>query len=104
MTNGITANRGLVVPAATIVAHLGGNADTAINTAHTAVMNNYLSDWQKKQKALELGQCAHAMCETITRLRWQAVDTGQDASFALGQGNRALCLIINQQHQTSALT
>ncbi|MGR3806839.1 two-partner secretion domain-containing protein [Pasteurella testudinis] len=72
------------IAAATIVAHLGGNADTAINTAHTAVMNNYLSDWQKKQKALELERCANAICQTITRLNWQAVDTGQDASFAVG--------------------
>ncbi|MGR3806820.1 VENN motif pre-toxin domain-containing protein [Pasteurella testudinis] len=30
---------------ASVTAYFGGNANTAVDTAHTAVMNNYLSDW-----------------------------------------------------------
>ncbi|MGR6980989.1 two-partner secretion domain-containing protein [Testudinibacter sp. P27/CKL/0425] len=72
------------IAAASVTAYLGGNANTAVDTAHTAVMNNYLSDWQEKQKQHELAQCATAYCRVITHIQWTVLSAGQDASFATG--------------------
>ncbi|MFM5470337.1 VENN motif pre-toxin domain-containing protein, partial [Aeromonas veronii] len=77
---------------ATLAAGLAGgltgdstaNALAGAQTGKTVVENNYLSDTQKAQRDKELSECTTVQACLQTRVKWGAVDLGQDGSFAAG--------------------
>ncbi|TFV07230.1 hypothetical protein E4T80_12490 [Muribacter muris] len=65
----------------------GGNGETAASamaSAKSAVEHNYLSTAQQAQYQKELAECKDLACKVKTKAYWNAVDIGQDASFATG--------------------
>ncbi|WP_375058552.1 VENN motif pre-toxin domain-containing protein [Zobellella sp. DQSA1] len=72
------------ITAGAITAYAGGNAQTAINSADTAVKNNYLSQRQKAQREVELNNCKDIGYKASMYAKWAAIDAGQDGSFAAG--------------------
>ncbi|HHQ4444637.1 TPA: hemagglutinin repeat-containing protein [Aeromonas veronii] len=77
---------------ATLAAGLAGgltgdstaSALAGAQTGKTVVENNYLSDTQKAQRDKELSECTTVQACLQTRVKWGAVDLGQDGSFAAG--------------------
>ncbi|WP_064318075.1 DUF637 domain-containing protein [Bibersteinia trehalosi] len=67
-----------------IIAVTGGNVNTAMASAHIAVENNYLADWQKIQKDKDLAQCKNDICRMKVVSYWASVSLKQDASFLSG--------------------
>ncbi|WP_429945934.1 DUF637 domain-containing protein [Bibersteinia trehalosi] len=67
-----------------IIAVTGGNVNTATASAHIAVENNYLADWQKIQKDKDLAQCKNDICRMKVASYWAGVSLKQDASFLSG--------------------
>lgn len=55
-----------------------------MKVAENAVENNYLSSKQKALYAKELSECQNLSCKVKTKAYWNAIDLGQDASFATG--------------------
>ncbi|QIM61985.1 hypothetical protein A1D29_00890 [Pasteurellaceae bacterium Orientalotternb1] len=55
-----------------------------IQVAENAVENNYLSSKQKALYAKEISECQNLSCKVKTKAYWNAIDLGQDASFATG--------------------
>ncbi len=55
-----------------------------VDTATVTIQNNYLADWQEIQKNRELANCNDYLCRIKTEVRWAAIGTGQNLSFAAG--------------------
>lgn len=58
--------------------------DTGAERAETVHRYNYLSHQQKVQRDKELSDCATPQACFQTRVKWAAIDLGQDGSFAAG--------------------
>lgn len=66
-----------------VAAYTGYDVTAAANAADTAVSNNYLSHAQEKLRSQELKNCNVVTCASV-RLKWGAIDEGQDVSYAAG--------------------
>lgn len=65
--------------AGAVSAYAGGNAQTAITTAETAVKNNYLTDKQWKEFSDKLAACkGNQDCETQNRNEYLSISKAQD--------------------------
>ena len=58
--------------------------DTGADRAETVHRYNYLSHQQKAQRDKELSNCTTPQACLQTRVKWAAIDLGQDGSFAAG--------------------
>ncbi|QOR21511.1 hemagglutinin repeat-containing protein [Haemophilus parainfluenzae] len=61
--------------------------NTAINAqiAENTVTNNYLSEWQAKQRDEEFAACNGSLrCELKTGVYWELVSSGQDTAYGAG--------------------
>ena len=61
--------------------------NTAINAqiAENTETNNYLSEWQEKQREEELAACNGSLrCELKTGVYWELVSAGQDTAYGAG--------------------
>ena len=61
--------------------------NTAINAqiAENTVTNNYLSEWQEKQRDEEFAACNGSLrCELKTGVYWELVSAGQDTAYGAG--------------------
>ncbi|WP_421153361.1 hypothetical protein [Aeromonas dhakensis] len=58
--------------------------DTGADRAETVYRYNYLSHQQKAQRDKELSNCTTPQACLQTRVKWAAIDLGQDGSFAAG--------------------
>ena len=67
-----------------ISAYTGGNAQTAITTAETAVRNNYLTETQKQQRDRALAACKTSACAVSVLLKYDGTDAMQDVGLAVG--------------------
>ena len=67
-----------------VAAYAGGNAQTAITTAETAVRTNYLTDAQKQKKEKELASCTTLVCAAGVVAKYSGVSGGQDAALLIG--------------------
>jgi hypothetical protein len=82
--NKVTAVAKLVAGAT--AAYAGGNAQTAITTAETAVRSNYLTDTQKSRRSRELAGCKDWGCAAGVIGKYAAIDAAQDMALAIGVG------------------
>jgi hypothetical protein len=74
--------------AGAVSAFAGGNAQTAITTAETAVKNNYLTDKQWKEFSDKLAACkGNQACETQQRNDYLSISKAQDDAL------RAACTV-----------
>ena len=70
--------------AGAVAAYAGGNAQTAITTAETAVRNNYLTDAQKQKKDKELASCSSLVCAAGVVAKYGGISGAQDAALLMG--------------------
>jgi filamentous hemagglutinin len=82
--NRVLATVKLVAGAA--AAYAGGNAQTAITTAETAVRTNYLTDTQKVKTSRELAACENLGCAAGVVAKYAVTDAAQDAALMIGVG------------------
>ena len=74
--------------AGAVSAYAGGNAQTAITTADTAVKNNFLTDKQWKEFSDKLAACkGNQACETQRRNEYLSISKAQDDAL------RAACTV-----------
>jgi hypothetical protein len=74
--------------AGAVSAYAGGNAQTAIMTAETAVRNNFLTEKQWKEFSDELTECnRNETCETQRRNEYLSISKAQDDAL------RAACTV-----------
>ncbi|WP_447920685.1 hemagglutinin repeat-containing protein [Achromobacter aegrifaciens] len=59
-------------------------AATAQLAAHIEAENNYLSQMQSAERNLEIQACVSWACAARAKVKWAAIDAGQDASFYSG--------------------
>jgi large exoprotein involved in heme utilization and adhesion len=72
--------------AGAVSAYAGGNAQTAITTAETAVRTNYLTDAQKIKKDKELASCTTLVCAANVVAKYGGISGAQDAALLMGIG------------------
>ncbi|AHG65587.1 putative filamentous hemagglutinin / adhesin [Advenella mimigardefordensis DPN7] len=66
---------------------VGGDSRSLVSggvVGHTAVENNYLSSAQQAQREKEYSECLTPVCRVSTRVKWTAINLGQDGTFAAG--------------------
>ncbi|EIW21669.1 hemagglutinin repeat-containing protein, partial [Pelosinus fermentans] len=61
---------------------VGGNVQTGISVAVSETKNNYLSHWQKGEKARQLAECTTEEEKENVEKYWDSVDTVQDKIMA----------------------
>ena len=65
-------------------AYAGGNAQTAITTAETAVRNNYLTETQKQKRDRALAACQTPVCAMSVLLKYEGTSALQDTGLLVG--------------------